>query len=187
MCHRFTVSFTIRLDCGPCLSRHRTPNINLPARLTVREETCTYLFVIDLVFVLKISRDGTWLQRIVFTRIHANSTPCRQRYWWTNVQMPVTSGTSRAPDSVNGHRCKPTDPAWPGSRVISPAWGAVTYASDGLGLVRWPRFQVREITTKVSNSSCLCRLPFLFSDTPCVCFERFQKRPNRLRSRILPT
>ena len=61
-------------------------------------------------------------------------------YWWTNVQMPKTSGTSHTPEFINGQRCKPSDPTWPGSRVISPAWGTVTYSSHGLGLVDWPRF-----------------------------------------------
>ena len=28
-------------------------------------------------------------------------------YWWTNVQMPKTSGTSHTPEFINGQRCKP--------------------------------------------------------------------------------
>ena len=70
-----------------------------------------------------------------------NPTPAPLKgYWWTNVQMPKTSGTSHTPEFINGQRCKPSDPTWPGSRVISPAWGTVTYTSHGLGLVDWPRF-----------------------------------------------
>jgi hypothetical protein len=65
-------------------------------------------------------------------------------YWWTNVQMPMTSSTSKAPEKVGGQRCKPKDPSWPGSRVISPAWGAATGLEIGgvtsLSLVQWPSF-----------------------------------------------
>lgn len=67
-------------------------------------------------------------------------------YWWTNVQMPMTSGTTKAPAQIGDHgRCRPTDPTWPGSRVISPAWGAATGQEvggvAGLAMVEWPRFE----------------------------------------------
>ena len=67
-------------------------------------------------------------------------------YWWTDHQMPMTSPTARTPPTVgNGphKRCKPSRPDWPGSRVISPAWGALAggrVVGGGMTLVEWPRF-----------------------------------------------
>ena len=75
-----------------------------------------------------------------------NPTARPQRaYWWTNVQMPYTSSTTKAPEKLkDGSRCKPKDPSWPGSRVLSPAWGAATglevNGEFNLGLVQWPHF-----------------------------------------------
>ena len=52
-------------------------------------------------------------------------------YWWTNIQMPMTSGTTKAPEAVGGQRCRPAQAGWPGSRVLSPAWGALSGNENG--------------------------------------------------------
>ena len=71
--------------------------------------------------------------------LHNPSDAALRGYWWTNAQMPFTSPTFKGEGAINGHQCRSSDKA-PGSRVISPAWGALTYgdASAG-GMVRHPQ------------------------------------------------
>ena len=55
--------------------------------------------------------------------------------------VPNLCAMPKAAPSINGVRCRPSE-GRSGSRVISPAWGALTYGNiDGMTLVPWPRYQ----------------------------------------------
>lgn len=60
-------------------------------------------------------------------------------YWWTNVQMPYSSPTSKISEA-GGIPCVPQNASLPGSRVLSPAWGALTADDGGMSMVEWPRW-----------------------------------------------
>ena len=69
--------------------------------------------------------------------------------------MPMTSPLWKGKgDAIGGSRCIPAHPEWPGSRVISPAWGAVTGEEIGgvaqLGCTSWPNeaLAVGNVTTR---------------------------------------
>ena len=62
-------------------------------------------------------------------------------YWWTNVQMPITTSTSKAPETVGDVRCKPKDPTLARLTRHLSSVGCLAYSEPAYALVPWPKFK----------------------------------------------